>query len=324
VFLFEDREITSDFWRSRICAADSLRQQIVSGTNAYRLVYGESDFIPSLIVDRYDDCFVMQTLSQGADALKQTWIELLVEKYHPRAIIERNDSRVRDLEGLPRQSGVVYGTDPGEIIVEENEIRYAIDLVGGQKTGAFLDQRENRFAAAGYARGKVLDCFTYEGGFALHFARRAERVTAVDISSAALGRAKRNAELNNAANIEFVEANCFDLLRQLEQSGERFNLINLDPPAFAKNKNSVDAAARGDKEINLRAMKLLNMGGILISSTCSYHMGEETFLNVLVQAASDSNRSVQLIERRIQARDHPVLISMPETLYLKCMVLRVD
>lgn len=324
VFLFEDREFTSDFWRSRICDADCLRQQVVSGTNAYRLVYAESDLIPSLIIDRYDDCFVLQTLSQGSDALKQTWIDLLVEKYHPRAIIERNDARVRDLEGLPRQSGVVYGTDPGEIVVEENGIRFALNLVSGQKTGAFLDQRENHIAAAGYARGRVLDCFAYEGGFALHLARNAEKVTAVDISSAAIGRAKRNAELNNASKIEFVEANCFDLLRQLEQSGERFDLINLDPPAFAKNKNSVDAAARGYKEINLRAMKLLNKGGFLISSTCSYHMGEEAFLNVLVEAASDANRSVQVIERRIQARDHPVLISMPETLYLKCMVLRVD
>jgi 23S rRNA (cytosine1962-C5)-methyltransferase len=258
------------------------------------------------------------------DALKPVWIELLAELYEPRAIIERNEARVRDLEGLPRVSGVVYGSDPGEIIIKEGEMRFLVSLIEGQKTGAFLDQRENRLAAEGYARGRALDCFTFQGGFALHLARRAERVTAVDISAHALRRAAQNAELNHIGNVELVEANVFDWLREREQAGERFDVINLDPPAFAKNRASVEAAARGYKEINLRAMKMLRPGGTLISSTCSYHMSEESFLNVLATAAADAGRSVQVIEKRAQSRDHPILISMPETYYLKCMVLRVE
>jgi 23S rRNA (cytosine1962-C5)-methyltransferase len=321
---FADREIGKDFWIARLQSAAALRREVVQGASAYRLVYGESDLLPSLIIDRFNDCFVIQTLSQGMDALKPVWIELLAELYEPRAIIERNEARVRDLEGLPRVSGVVYGSDPGEIIIKEGEMRFLVSLIEGQKTGAFLDQRENRLAAEGYARGRALDCFTFQGGFALHLARRAERVTAVDISAHALRRAAQNAELNHIGNVELVEANVFDWLREREQAGERFDVINLDPPAFAKNRASVEAAARGYKEINLRAMKMLRPGGTLISSTCSYHMSEESFLNVLATAAADAGRSVQVIEKRAQSRDHPILISMPETYYLKCMVLRVE
>jgi 23S rRNA (cytosine1962-C5)-methyltransferase len=320
---FEDVEPDREFWLSRLNSADQLRQQVVRHTTAYRLVYGESDLLPSLIVDRYNDCFTIQTLSQGMDALKQMWIELLVERYSPRVIVERNEARVRDLEGLPRMSGVVYGSDPGEVVIQESGVRLAVNLVEGQKTGAFLDQRENRVAAATYARGRVLDCFTYQGAFALHLAREADQVIAVDISAPAIAHAKQNAELNGATNIEFVEANVFDHLRELEQSSERFDVINLDPPAFAKNRASVEAAGRGYKEINLRAMKLLPPGGTLITSTCSYHMSEDGFLNVLAGAAADAGRSVQLLEKRTQARDHPVSVSMPETHYLKCMILRV-
>src|SRR6185295_8451355 len=321
---FEDVEIDRDFWLARLASAEALRDRVVQDTTAFRLVYGESDLLPSLIVDRYNDCFVIQTLSQGTDALKQTWIELLVERNKPRAIIERNEARVRDLEGLPRSTGVLYGSDPGEIIIEESSIRFSVNLVEGQKTGAFLDQRENRFAASRYAGGRVLDCFTYHGAFALHLARAAEEVIGVDVSSSAIGQARRNAELNGATNVEFREANVFDLLREMEQAGELFDVINLDPPAFAKNRAAVEAAARGYKEINLRAMKLLAPGGTLITSTCSYHMSEDTFLNVLAEAAADAGRSAQIIERRMQARDHPVLVSMPETHYLKCMILRVE
>lgn len=321
---FEDVEIDRDFWLARLASAEALRDRVVQDTTAFRLVYGESDLLPSLIIDRYNDCFVIQTLSQGMDALKQTWIELLVERFSPRAIIERNEARVRDLEGLPRSTGVLYGSDPGEIIIEESSIRFAVNLVEGQKTGAFLDQRENRFAASRYARGRALDCFTYHGAFALHLARAAEEVIGVDVSSAAIGHARRNAELNGATNIEFREGNVFDLLREMEQAGERFDVINLDPPAFAKNRAAVEAAARGYKEINLRAMKLLALGGMLITSTCSYHMSEDAFLNVLAEAAADAGRCAQIIERRMQARDHPVLVSMPETHYLKCMILRIE
>lgn len=321
---FEDVDIDRDFWRARLASAEALRDRVVQDTTAFRLVYGESDLLPSLIIDRYNNCFVIQTLSQGMDALKQTWIELLVERYSPRAIIERNEARVRDLEGLPRSTGVLFGSDPGEMIIEESSIRFAVNLVEGQKTGAFLDQRENRVAASRYARGRVLDCFTYHGAFALHLARAAEEVMGVDVSSAAIGQARRNAELNGSTNIEFREANVFDLLREMEQAGERFDVINLDPPAFAKNRASVEAAARGYKEINLRAMKLLSPRGTLITSTCSYHMSEDAFLNVLAEAAADAGRSAQIIERRMQARDHPLLVSMPETHYLKCMILRVE
>ena len=321
---FEDVEIDRDFWRARLASAEALRDRVVQDTTAFRLVYGESDLLPSLIIDRYNDCFVIQTLSQGMDALKRIWTELLAERYSPRAIIERNEARVRDLEGLPRTTGVLFGSDPGEIIIEENSIRFAVNLVEGQKTGAFLDQRENRVAATRYARGRALDCFTYHGAFALHLAKGAEEVVAVDVSSTAIETATRNAELNGARNIEFREGNVFDLLREMEQAGERFDVINLDPPAFAKNRAAVEAAARGYKEINLRAMKLLAPGGTLITSTCSYHMSEDEFLNVLAEAAADARRSAQILERRMQARDHPVLVSMPETHYLKCIILRVD
>jgi 23S rRNA (cytosine1962-C5)-methyltransferase len=321
---FDDAEIDRSFWLSRLLSAERLREQLARDTTAHRLVYGESDLLPSLVVDRYNDCFVIQTLSQGMEALKQMWIELLVERYNPRAIIERNEARVRDLEGLPRAAGVVYGSDPGELIIEESNVRLAVNLVEGQKTGAFLDQRENRIAARDYARGRVLDCFTYQGAFALHMALKAEHVIGVDVSAPAIEQARRNAELNGATGVEFVEANVFDLLRAMEQAGGRFDVINLDPPAFAKNRASIEAAARGYKEINLRAIKLLSRGGTLITSTCSYHMSEDAFLNVLAGAAADAGRSVQLIEKRTQARDHPVLISMPETHYLKCMILRVE
>ena len=321
---FDARPVDREFWLSRLAAAEQLRSQVVADTTAYRLVYGESDMLPSLIIDRFNDCFVIQTLSQGMDALKQMWIELLRERYSPRAIIERNEARVRDLEGLPRLAGVVYGQDPGEIVIEEGCVRFAVNLIEGQKTGAFLDQRENRLRAESYGRGRALDCFTFQGGFALHLARSAERVWAVDVSAPALGRAERNRELNDAANVEFIEANVFDLLREMDERGERFDLINLDPPAFAKNRASIEAATRGYKEINLRAMRLLEPGGTLITSTCSYHMGEEAFLNVIADAGADAARSVQVIEKRMQSRDHPVLVSMPETYYLKCLILRVE
>jgi 23S rRNA (cytosine1962-C5)-methyltransferase len=324
IIAFEDVEIDRNFWKSRLDSAEKLRSQVVRDATAYRLVYGESDLLPSLIIDRYNDCFVIQTLSQGMEALKQTWIDLLVERYRPRAIIERNEARVRDLEGLPRTGGLLWGSDPGEFVIEEGGVRFAVNLIEGQKTGAFLDQRENRIAARGYARGRVLDAFTYQGAFALHLARGAEKVVAVDVSAPALTQARRNAELNGAANVEFVEANVFDLLHEKEQAGERFEVINLDPPAFAKNRGSVQAAARGYKEINLRAMKMLVPGGTLITSTCSFHMSEEGFLNVIADAAADAGRGVQLIEKRTQSRDHPILISMPETHYLKCVILRVE
>lgn len=321
---FDASPIDHDFWLARLAAAEQLRSRVVSGATAYRLVYGESDLLPSLIIDRFNDCFVIQTLSQGMDGMKQMWIDMLVDRYSPRAIIERNEARVRDLEGLPRVAGLVYGQDPGEIVIEEGAVRFAVNLIEGQKTGAFLDQRENRLAAAGYGRGRALDCFTFQGGFALHLAGSADHVLAVDVSAPALARAERNRELNDAANVEFIEGNVFDLLREMDERGKRFDVINLDPPAFAKNRASIEAATRGYKEINLRALRLLEPGGTLITSTCSYHMSEEAFLNVIADAGADAGRAVQIVEKRMQSRDHPVLVSMPETYYLKCLILRVE
>jgi 23S rRNA (cytosine1962-C5)-methyltransferase len=321
---FDASKIDAGFWLSRLVAAEKLRHQIATHKEAYRLVFGESDLLPSLIVDRYADCFVIQTLSQGMDLLKPLWVQLLIDRYAPRAIVERNEARVREMEGLPRIAGLIFGGDPGEIVVEEHRIKFSIDLLRGQKTGWFLDQSENRAAAEAYARGRALDCFTFQGGFALHLSRRADHVLAVDISAPALEQARRNAELNGIANVEFVEANVFDILSELEMAGERFDIIVLDPPAFAKNRASVDAAARGYKEINLRAMKMLKPGGTLVTSTCSYHMSEDAFLNVLAGAAADARRVARIVEKRTQAQDHPILISMPETYYLKCVILTLD
>jgi 23S rRNA (cytosine1962-C5)-methyltransferase len=258
------------------------------------------------------------------DLLKPLWIQLLVDRYAPRAIVERNEARVREMEGLPRTAGIVYGEDPGEVVVEEDRIRFSVDLVHGQKTGWFLDQAENRVAAGNYARGRALDCFTFQGAFALHLSRGANQVLAIDVSASALEKARQNAEMNDIHNVEFVEANVFDCLSELEMAGERFDLVVLDPPAFAKNRAAVDAAARGYKEINLRAMKMLTPGGTLVTSTCSYHMSEDAFLNILAGAASDARRVARIMEKRTQSRDHPILISMPETYYLKCVVLSVQ
>ncbi|MBV9925753.1 MAG: class I SAM-dependent rRNA methyltransferase [Acidobacteria bacterium] len=317
-----DEAIDREWWRARLRAAAARRAGLEKDAGAYRLVYSEGDLLPSLIVDRYGDVLVVQTLSQGTDALKGLFTELLVEEFAPRAIVERNDVRVRGLEGLPLQTGVLHGEEPGELEVSQHGVRFRVAPLGGQKTGAFLDQRENHLAARRYAKGRALDCFTFNGGFALSIAGVCESVAGLDISSEAVAASRRNAELNGAANVQFREANVFDALHELEQAGERFDTIVLDPPAFAKNRASVPAAARGYKEINLRALKMLRPGGHLVTCTCSYHMTEPLFLEVVAAAASDAHRRVQLVERRVQAQDHPVLLGVPETLYLKCVVAR--
>ncbi len=325
---------TRDFWRQRLQAAERWRQCVVADTDAYRLVNAEGDYLPGLIIDRYGDSFALQTLTRGMEELKKMWVELLVEEFAPRRIVERNEVKVRQLEGLPLQSGIIYevekasgerertGSAPVEVCITEHGIRFWVDLLGGQKTGAFLDQRENRAAAMRYAHGRGLDCFSFHGSFALHLARRCERVTAVEISAQALERARRNAELNRVTNLEFVEANVFDQLREYDEQGERFEIIVLDPPAFAKHREAVAGALRGYKEINLRALRLLKPGGILITCSCSYHVSEELFLEVLTEAAQDAGRIVQVVEKRTQSRDHPMLLTVPETYYLKCFVLR--
>lgn len=322
----EEIEINREFWRRRLLAATEWRRRIVDDTNAFRLVHAEGDYLPGLIIDRYDDCFVVQTLTRGMDALKTMWVELLVEEFQPRLIVERNDAKVRQLEGLPMINSVLYSngeSTEAEFPITENGIRFQVDLLEGQKTGAFLDQRENRAAAANYASGRGLDCFSFHGSFALHLASDCDRVTAIDISEPAIERARSNAELNGIANIEFIDANVFDKLRDYDDAGERFDTIVLDPPAFAKNRGAVASALRGYKEINLRALRILNPGGVLITCSCSYHVGEELFLEMLMEAARDAGRTVQIIEKRTQGRDHPILLTVPETYYLKCVVLRV-
>jgi 23S rRNA (cytosine1962-C5)-methyltransferase len=315
--------IDREWWRRRIREAAARRAPIDSATNAYRLVYSEGDLLPSLIIDRYDDVFVLQNLSQGTEAIKSMLVELLVEEFSPRAVIERNDVRVRSLEGLELVAGLLYGSAPDEVQILQQGLRFLVAPLAGQKTGSFLDQRENRLAARSLAHGRALDCFTFNGAFALHLAGVCESVTGIDISADAIATAKRNAELNQITNADFREANVFDALRELEQAGERYDTIVLDPPAFAKNRASVKPAARGYKEINLRALKLLNPGGVLVTCTCSYHMSEEMFLGLIAEAANDAHRRVQVVEKRTQSSDHPILLGMPETYYLKCMLLRV-
>src|SRR5438045_746328 len=270
-----------EWWRERLRASAARRGGLERESDAFRLVYSEGDLMPSLIVDRYSDVLVLQTLSQGTESLKATLVELLVEEFAPRAIVERNDVRVRSLEGLPLQTGVLYGDAPEELEVVQHGVRFRVSTLGGQKTGAFLDQRENHLAARTHARGRALDCFTFNGGFALSIAPACESVLGLDISAGAVAAARRNAELNGAANVSFREANVFDALRELESAGERFQTIVLDPPAFAKNRASVAAAARGYKEINLRALKMLERGGTLVTCSCFFHMIEPLFLYII-------------------------------------------
>lgn len=321
-----NEEIDREWWRRRILDAAS-RRHIPADTNAYRLVYSEGDLLPSLIVDRYNDVLVLQTLSQGTETLKSTFTEILIEEFQPRAVIERNDARVRELEGLPLIATTVYGEAPDEFEILQHGLRFVVSPGAGQKTGSFLDQRENRLAARAAAQTtnhkRALDCFTFNGAFALHLTSVCDEVIGIDISADAVAAAKHNAELNELANVDFREANVFDALREFETRGERFDVIVLDPPAFAKNRASLKSALRGYKEINLRALKLLNPGGVLITCTCSYHVSEDLFLEIVDQAAIDAHRRLQVIEKRMQASDHPVLLGMPETYYLKCVICRV-
>lgn len=324
IFTTKKEEIDRDYWKNKIVAAFKRRPPLEdSNTNSMRVVNSEGDLIPSLIVDFYNGIFVIQTLSQGTEKLKQTFVEILRDEFSPLAIVERNDARVRLLEKLEIQNSVLYGEVPAETVIEQDGIKFFITPLEGQKTGSFLDQRENHFVARKYAFGRALDCFTFNGGFALNIAASCEKVTALDISDEAINLAKRNAELNKISNVDFQTANVFDALRELEKSGEKFDTIVLDPPAFVKNRNALKQAVRGYKEINLRALKLLNPNGILITCSCSYHFTEEIFLQTMEEAVRDSKRKVHLVEKRMQASDHPILVGMPETYYLKCFIFRV-
>ncbi|HLW84978.1 MAG TPA: class I SAM-dependent rRNA methyltransferase [Candidatus Sulfotelmatobacter sp.] len=315
--------------RQRIAAAITYREQVVQNTNAYRVVFSEADFLPGLIVDHYDNILSIQILAQAmdADAVRQIVISELTDRLHPASIVERVDPRVRELESLPpSESGLLRG-EKCTAVVTMNGVQFHYDALAGQKTGAFLDQRENYAAAAAYAHGDALDVFCYQGGFALHFAPRCSSVTAVDSSRPALEIADQNATLNHRdgkhPEIEWIEANAFDLLKDYAASNRRYDTIVLDPPAFAKTKGNLDAALRGYKELNLRALKMVRPGGVLVTCSCSYHVSTANFLEMLADAALDAHRSLRLIELRGQAKDHPVLLNVPETAYLKCVIAYV-
>jgi len=317
----DDRPADLALWRDRLAAAIAYRGSLSIDATAYRLVNGEGDLLPSLIVDRYGDYLVVQALSQGVDRLLPELTHLLVDLVHPAGIVARNDSRVRTLEGLDASVEALHGQVPPSIVVREAGIEFEADLWHGQKTGLFLDQRENRSAAAAYAHGRLLDCFSYNGAFALRLRSRCSEATAVDISEEAVARIRANAA-RNAVTVNTRVANVFDELRRLEREGERFDTIVLDPPAFAKNRASVDRALSGYREINLRALKLLSPGGYLVTCSCSYHVDEARLGQVVYEAAQDAEVSVGVVEKRMQGRDHPVLLGVPETYYLKCFILR--
>jgi 23S rRNA (cytosine1962-C5)-methyltransferase len=323
--LLNERVLTVDraFLAARLAEASAWRERVVTDTTAYRLVHGEGDRLPGLVIDRYGDYFTIQTLSQGMDRLKQEIASLLVEQFGALGVIARNDVAVRKHESLPLESVVLAGEIPETVAIHMNGLRLEADLAHGQKTGVFLDQRENYLAAAQYARGHALDCFTSTGGFALHMASRCESVEAVDSSATALERARQNAAANGIGNVTFHEADVFDLLAAYASARRQFNMVVLDPPAFAKSRASLEGAVRGYKDINLRALRLLGPGGILVTCSCSHHLSEAMLLQLLAEAALDAGRTLRVAERRTQARDHSILLTVPETHYLKCLILEV-
>ena len=347
--------------RDRIVAAIRFRKDNTRDTDSYRVIFSEADLLPGLIVDRYNDVLAIQVVTQAFDRedLRQVVIATLAEHFPDATLIERVDPHIRELEQLPaRESQIVHGPDETRPMPKEgveratrrstrpssgverdqhdrsktiftfNGVRFHFDALGGQKTGAFLDQRENYAAAARYAHGDALDCFTYQGGFALHLARVCDHVAAVDASRPALEVAEQNEQLNRerhrSGEIEWTEANAFDLLKDYQTAGRQYDTIVLDPPAFAKSKRAVETATRGYKELNLRALKMLRPGGILVSCSCSFHVSEPEFLEMLGSAAADAGRRLRLLEKRGASMDHPVLINMPETAYLKCLICKVE
>ncbi|HEY6466882.1 MAG TPA: class I SAM-dependent rRNA methyltransferase [Candidatus Acidoferrales bacterium] len=322
--------------RERIRNAIAYRERFVENTNAYRVIFSEGDFLPGLIVDRYNDVLTIQVLTQATDmdAVREVVVSELKEKLRPAAIVEKVDARVRSLEQLPeKESGLIFPAEvgTGETAVspqpqgefQMNGVRFVHDALGGQKTGAFLDQRENYAAAAKYARGEALDVFCYQGGFALHLARTCEKVTGVDSSRPALETAEKNAALNGN-DLDWIEANAFDYLRDYSDQGKKYDCIVLDPPAFAKSRRDLPTALRGYKELNLRALKMLRHGGILVSCSCSYHVSEADLLETVSAAALDSHRILRLLENRGAAADHPKIVGIPETAYLKCLIMLVS
>jgi 23S rRNA (cytosine1962-C5)-methyltransferase len=315
-------EIGRDFFLRRLRAAECHRRNVVRHSDAYRVVHGEGDLLPALIVDRYGEYLVMQTLDQGMDAAKDVIASCLQEIFVPGGIVARNDAAVRAKEQLPLKSSIKAGEIPPAVTVEMNGLKLRADLLHGQKTGIFLDQRENYLAAAEYARGRALDCFTSTGGFALHLASRCEAVEGVDTSASAIAAARANASANGIRNCNFHEADVFELLSGYAAARRQFDVVVLDPPAFTKSRQNIDAAARGYRDINLRALRLLRPGGVLVTCSCSHHIGESMLLEIVAEAALDAGHTLRVLERRTQGRDHPILLNVPETYYLKCLILR--
>src|SRR5579872_6037673 len=318
------KDLTS-LLRKRIQEAIAYRERVVRDTDAYRIIFSEADFLPGLIVDRYNDLISLQVLTQAMDTevARQAILAELAEGLRPQAIVERVDPRVRELEQLPERFSSLLQGEKKSTVFTMNAVRFHHDALEGQKTGAFLDQRENYAVAAQYAHGEALDVFCYHGGFALHLAQRCSKVTGVDSSRPALEMADRNVTLNGR-EIEWIEANAFDLLRDYAASGQQYDTIVLDPPAFAKSRKALDTAIRGYKELNLRALKMLRPGGILVTCSCSYHLSPAEFTGVLSAAAQDSHRIVRILENRTQAKDHPIVLTVPETAYLKCVIATVS
>jgi 23S rRNA (cytosine1962-C5)-methyltransferase len=311
--------------RERIRAAIAYRGRLVENTDAYRVIFSEADCLPGLIVDRYNDLLSVQIVTQAIDSeeMRSVVVSELQEQLKPAAIVERVDPRVRRLEQLPeRNSGLLFG-DKTSTEFRMNGVRFLYDALEGQKTGAFLDQRENYAAAARYARGEALDVFCYQGGFALHLAQNCSTVTGVDSSRPALEMAEKNAELNGK-EIEWIEANAFDLLRDYADAGTQYDCVVLDPPAFAKSRQNRETALRGYKELNLRALKMIRPGGILVTCSCSYHVSEADLLETVASAALDSHRTLRVLENRGQSKDHPRVLGIPETGYLKCLIMLVS
>ena len=319
----KDTPVDRAFYLERLKAALRHRERVAQGTNSYRLVHAEGDRLPGLIVDRYGDYLVLQLLDQGMDAAREVIVDCLTELLQPKGVLARNDVAVRRLEGLTLEPAVLAGEVPETVPVEMNGLHLQADLRHGQKTGVYLDQRENYLAAARWARGRALDCFTSTGGFALHMARGCESVEGVDSSAEALKTATANAAANGIGNVSFREANAFDYLSGLGTARRQMDTIVLDPPAFTKSKANLESALRGYKEINTKALKLLPAGGVLVTCSCSHHVSEASLFEVVAEAALDARRTLRVLERRAQAQDHPILLTVPETLYLKCLVLEV-
>jgi 23S rRNA (cytosine1962-C5)-methyltransferase len=322
---WHDAPVDEPFWAARLEAALARRESAGMSGPARRIVFGEADEWPGLVADQYGDCLSVQTLTPAADRWAPGWTRLLAERLAVRAIVARNDVSVRRLEGLETRVEVWHGEAPEPFAVQIGDRTFLVDLLRGQKTGAFLDQQENYRAAARWIEGaeRAFDAFAGDGGFALHLAPFVGRVEAIESSEVAIARGRANAEAAGAGNVHWTLANAFDRLRELDAAGERFGAIVLDPPAFAKNKKSLPGARRGYKEINLRAIKCLEPGGVLVTCSCSYHLSRETLIEIVAEAAGDAGRTVELLEIRSQAPDHPILLNVPETEYLKCLVLRV-